>query len=444
MKVVLRWLLSGRSHWRVCAVIVAAGIASAGGAGFMLAVSSPKQADVFSWLWWRPMMLALGLNTPVCCGLMIWIWNGYQRKSDELQKKKAEILSGYMNELRDKENEFLSLFFHNPDSIMAFDHAARILHMNPAAQRLLNYSLSELRRMGTGVLAAIAPESDTASLFAKVLSGGVLVFDSTLRRKDGQMVYVQATAIPIYQDGQVRGVYIVCRDVTQQREAERRIRMLADLDHLTGRFNRRYFSEQLEQALVAAAQGGPKPAVLFVDIDRFKQINDALGHDAGDHVLKTAAERMAACIDQGDVLARFGGDEFAVLLRDVQMEDATHVAEKILQVLEQPVTFDGNELYLTASVGIAVYPVGGDTAAALLRHADAAMYEAKRKGKNRYQVHTPSMQAQAYAFKTNKLEHDLRRSICSGGSLKREYPPEEEERSGRVVAAETFSGGRVE
>ena len=226
----------------------------------------------------------------------------------------------------------------------------------------------------------------------KALQGEAQEYENTLVCRDGRIIHVIENAIPIYQGDVVTGIYIIAKDITEQREVEQRIWSLAHHDHLTELPNRRLFSDQLDRALARAQEGEGKLAVLFVDLDRFKYINDALGHDVGDDVLRIVSKRMSRCVEEGGVLARFGGDEFAVLLPHIEhVNEAKELAERLLRVVQDCIAFDGYEFYLTSSIGIAMYPVSGESSADLLRNADTAMYEAKRRGKNRFQIQMPSL-----------------------------------------------------
>jgi diguanylate cyclase (GGDEF)-like protein len=177
-------------------------------------------------------------------------------------------------------------------------------------------------------------------------------------------------------------------DVTDLRSAEQASRFLAYHDSLTGLPNRRLLDDRLRQALFAAQRRDARVAVMMVDLDRFKQVNDALGHRAGDSVLREVAHRLTGCVRKADTLARHGGDEFVVVLSDLQMEsDCQVVAEKILRALEAPFRVDGREFSIGASIGISLFPADAGDGEALLRNADVAMYRAKQLGANNYRFY---------------------------------------------------------
>ncbi len=201
--------------------------------------------------------------------------------------------------------------------------------------------------------------------------------------------------------------YFVYRDIAERRRAEEKLRVVATHDPLTALPNRTLLHERLSHALARAQRHGRQLAVLFVDLDRFKNINDTLGHDAGDRLLQITAQRLYDCLRETDTMARQGGDEFVVLMDELtDREPITRVAQRILDAVGQPFVIDGQEIHITASIGISVYPEDGRT---LLRNADIAMYRAKEKGKNNYQFY--SAQIDNYSVERLALESGLRRAL---------------------------------
>ena len=201
--------------------------------------------------------------------------------------------------------------------------------------------------------------------------------------------------------------YLVYRDITERRQAEEKLRVVATHDPLTALPNRTLLHERLSHALARAQRHGRQLAVLFVDLDRFKNVNDTLGHEAGDRLLQVAAQRLYDCLRETDTMARQGGDEFVVLMDELTgHEPITRVAQRILDAVGQPFFIDGQELHITASIGISVYPEDGRT---LLKNADIAMYRAKEKGKNNYQFY--SAQIDNYSVERLALESGLRRAL---------------------------------
>jgi len=192
------------------------------------------------------------------------------------------------------------------------------------------------------------------------------------------------------------GYYALMRDVTEMVQAEEQLRHMANHDWLTGLPNRLYAQAHLNRAISRAQRHEGGVAVIFVDLDDFKGINDTLGHDQGDQVLQEAARRMAQCLRNSDVLARLGGDEFIIVLEDISESGVTHAANRLIEVLHQPIVLERmQEVHTAASIGIACFPKDGDNAATLLRNADTAMYRAKAGGRNRFSFYEASMTAEA-------------------------------------------------
>jgi diguanylate cyclase (GGDEF)-like protein len=226
------------------------------------------------------------------------------------------------------------------------------------------------------------------------------------------------------------------REVSERKRAEARLNHLATHDALTDLPNRNLFADRLGQALLRTAWRKRSVAVLFLDLDRFKVINDTLGHAIGDLMLKVVAERLTQCIRTGDTVARLGGDEFVLILDDLaQPQDTTKVAQKILDAFSKPVEIDRRELFITASIGIALYPGDGEEVEALLKNADTAMYRAKEQGKNNYQLYSASLNVKASERLT--MEGHLRHGLERGEFLLH-YQPQVDLVTGRIVAMEAL------
>jgi diguanylate cyclase (GGDEF)-like protein/PAS domain S-box-containing protein len=230
------------------------------------------------------------------------------------------------------------------------------------------------------------------------------------RRADGSYAHVQDRGYVI-RDKSGRAVKMVgaITDVTEQHLAEERIQHQAYHDSLTGLPNRLLFGDRLNQALAHAHRHKGRVSVIFLDIDHFKRVNDALGHSVGDELLRRVAGRLAKCMRDEDTIARVGGDEFALLFEIADAGEATRAAERILGALSTPIILDDHQLDVTASLGIALYPADGTDEATLLRNADAAMYRAKDLGRNNFQLCTPDLNARALDRMT--LEGELRRAM---------------------------------
>jgi diguanylate cyclase (GGDEF)-like protein/PAS domain S-box-containing protein len=255
--------------------------------------------------------------------------------------------------------------------------------------------------------------------------------------RSGETRWLLVNAVGLFdQHGRRIGHRGTGRDVTDRKLAEARISYLATRDPLTELPNRVLFNDRLEQGIVAARRSGQSLALLFIDLDRFKYINDSLGHQVGDLLLKEVAARMLNCIRKGDTLSRLGGDEFVVTLEGLQQaEDAAQVAGKIIRALARPIEIGPHTLTTSCSIGISIYPDDAEDDRTLMKNADTAMYHAKERGRNNYQFFSPEMNVRAVERHT--LETALRRAI-ERQEFVLYYQPQVDIRSGRVVGMEAL------
>ena len=254
---------------------------------------------------------------------------------------------------------------------------------------------------------------------------------------DGRERIIHAQGEASY-DAQGEAVRMIgsVQDVTARRHAEDRLNFLAFYDDLTALPNRVLFHDRLRQALLEAARHGRVVAVMFMDLDRFKNINDSMGHEAGDLLLKAVAERLSTCVREGDTVARLGGDEFTVVLTEIeQVQDAAKVAQKILQTFEQAFLIQGHQLFISASLGITLYPHDDQEIHSLLKNADTAMYHAKEQGRNNYQFYSSEMSATAY--ERLLMENNLRQAL-ERGELRLYYQPQVSLVNGEVLGVEVL------
>ena len=269
-----------------------------------------------------------------------------------------------------------------------------------------------------------------------------------VQRGDGIIVSLHEHAVPERDEfGRVVRIEGVTQDVTEREQAERRIRFLAYHDSLTGLANRQMFREMLDHTLARSQRIGSRCALLYLDLDRLKRINDSFGHTLGDQILREVATRIVGSIRTADivaredqspeeVVARLGGDEFTVLLTDLaRVDDAARVAARICEELSAPLQVAHIELAVTASIGIAVFPDNGEDPETLLRHADMAMYAAKQRGRNTYEFFTETMQLQA--VERLSLEQDLVRAV-EQSQFVLHYQPQVDAATGRIVSAEAL------
>ncbi len=245
----------------------------------------------------------------------------------------------------------------------------------------------------------------------KALPDGEYNIEYRIMRPDGEVRWIHDQAFPVF-DSENRAYRIagIASDITRRKEAEEQLVHLAHYDALTKLPNRVLFYDRLKQGMAQALRRGSSVGVMFVDLDRFKLANDTLGHAAGDLLLQQVSQRLADCIRKGDTVARLSGDEFGVILGDLRVaEDACVVAQKILDALVKPFFIQEHELYVTASVGISMYPVDGNDAQDLLKNADTAMYRAKEAGRNTYRFYTGEMNT--HTMHRLEMENGLRKAI---------------------------------
>lgn len=329
------------------------------------------------------------------------------------------------------------------EGIFGADLDGKISFINPAAEKNLGYDSGKLIGQPITILfeqPLQAGELDiqenwtTEDIFAACREHKVFHKDDTVFKKnDGAYLPIEFTAAPIYdQHDQYNGIVFVFSDITLRKTVEEQLTNLALYDHLTKLPNRLLFEKTMSQALARARRNNKLMALMFLDLDHFKDINDRLGHDIGDLLLKGVSDRLVTCIRETDTVARLGGDEFAIILDEISAtEDAAMIAEKIIHALTPPFYLNGNEVFVSTSIGIAVYPISGETSIALTKNADIAMYQAKQTGRDQYCFFTDIMNEQIrfrlemvhslrYAIDRNELElyyqpkYDLRTNTITG------------------------------
>lgn len=277
---------------------------------------------------------------------------------------------------------------HSPASIVITDLDANIEYVNPAFSRLTGYSLEEALGKNPRILKA-GDQSDEfyKELWDTLIKGEEWRGEFHNKRKDGTLFWEMASISPIFDShGNISHFVAIKEDFTERKEMQDKLEQMAQFDMLTGLPNRRMFLDRLVQTVALAQRNNQRFALLFVDLDGFKLINDKHGHEAGDRVLKTVAARLSACVRISDTVGRIGGDEFTIILGSLtNYNDAGQVAEKILSAMKRPISLpDGGTDFIGASIGISVFPEDAQDGNGLIVAADNAMYEVKRSGKNSY------------------------------------------------------------
>lgn len=301
-----------------------------------------------------------------------------------------------------------SVFRHSGEAIIVTDHGNSIIAANPAFTLLTGYTFDEVRGRNPNMLSSgQTPVETFQTLWACLHASGYWQGELTDRRKSGE-IYPKWATISVIRDAQGGITHHIASftDITERKAAEARIEKLAHYDVLTGLLNRYSLESRLEQSLLAARREEHRLALMFIDLDRFKSINDTLGHHVGDLLLQEVARRLQSGVRESDIVARQGGDEFVVVLTGlVENHDAAPVANKLLRLLGDCYQLGGHDLRSSPSIGIAMFPDDGDNAEDLLKNADTAMYHAKEKGRNNIQFFTTAMTVAA--SESLAIERDL-------------------------------------
>ncbi len=313
------------------------------------------------------------------------------------------------------------------------DMQRKILYLNQSEAKMHGYSVEELMGQDARILGP--PYKRNPVELGQIT--GRLSRESVNIRRDGSLFPVALMSdIVTDSEGQIVNIVTTCEDITDRKRAEETIRHKAYYDDLTNLPNRLSFCERLEEAMSEAAEKDRLIAVIFLDLDRFRNINDSLDHNTGDLLIYSVAQRLQCVVRSGDIVARLGGDEFLIMLPDLNtVQDAAVHARKIIRALSKVFMLNGLELYVTASIGISVYPADGDNAAALIKNADTAMYSVKEQGRNNYQVYAASMNAKNLEHLT--LENHLRKALQKK-ELLLNYQPQIDLNTGRTCGAEAL------
>jgi diguanylate cyclase (GGDEF)-like protein/PAS domain S-box-containing protein len=315
------------------------------------------------------------------------------------QKKLTENLQHYQ-----------SLFKHSQDTVILFDTNGKIIDMNPKTVEKLGYTKEDFVTKPITDLILDDFKELRINSFREALQGKPQNFDTALVNKDGDVIHFNISYLPIFLDNEISGIFSIAKDITDQKRVEKLNAYLANHDELTKLPNRRWMEQALHEAIIEAETNNQKIAVLFIDLDRFKHINDTLGHFIGDRLLEGISKRLLETVKDIHPVARMGGDEFMVFCPYVEQSVIPiQLAKELLQTLAEPVYIEGYELFITLSIGISTYPTDGTTVVDLMKKADIALYQAKDEGRNTFKIYASTMDRSNY--QSFILERDLRKAV---------------------------------
>ena len=358
---------------------------------------------------------------------------------------KAEIAhrKAIENALKKSEERVRLLLEHTGEGIFGIDTEYNFDFCNPAALTILGYE--DAGELVGQPISLLFRSRETHKRYkhrpclqtTDILSESLYRDDERFIRKDGVMIPVEIRSQPILRDGKTVGVVVSFNEISERLEAQARLYHLAHHDVLTNLPNRLLLIERLNQAITRTRWHQRNIAVLFIDLDRFKIVNDHLGHEIGDRLLEQIAARLVNLVRDGDTVARLGGDEFSIILNDIA--DPSHIrplCEKILESINQAVMIDDHELFTSASIGISLFPNHGDSPNALLKKADNAMYRAKRAGKNNYQFYSDEGR-EPFIINRLTLETELRHAL-ERDEFELYYQPQLGLKSGKLIGLESL------
>lgn len=377
-------------------------------------------------VWIRDMVRVVLKKGQPCClrGLML----------DITEQKKAAMLM-HQSELR-----FRDLIQSLPAiAVQGYDEERRVIYWNKASELLYGYTRDEVQgqRLEDLIIPENMREIVVKSHQAWLEEGqSIPAAELDLRHKDGTLVPVFSSHVMLKGDDQRRHMYCIDVNLVEQKRARAELTYMAHFDSLTHLPNRRTFTDRLLQMMKISKREGTQVAVMMIDLDRFKEVNDTLGHDYGDFLLKQAAKRLSDCVRETDTVARLGGDEFLVMLGDIKDAVAVErVARKLLLQLSEPFELNENRAFVSGSIGITFYPSDATSLDVLMKNADQAMYTAKAEGRNRFHYFTPEMEAAAR--RRSLMLTELREAV-SLQQLEVYYQPIIDLNSGKIVKAEAL------
>jgi diguanylate cyclase (GGDEF)-like protein/PAS domain S-box-containing protein len=370
--------------------------------------------------------------------VLMWLWVSLLNAiSAFVSSYLMNVLRGGHKQVQATEARLKEFLEGANDLIFSVKPDGQFLYANRAWERVLGYDRSRLTGLSLGDVIDADMRIKCMAEIEKATRGEQIdPLEGRLKTLDGESVDVEGTITCSFENDEAGAVWVICRDITARKKAQEQLYFMAHHDQLTSLPNRMFFADRLRQAQALAKRDKQKCGVLYLDLDRFKIINDTLGHAVGDALLQEVGNRLRSCVREVDTVARIGGDEFSIVLVNLNNAvDAEQVATKILKSLARPVMVDEHELFITTSIGVSIYPTDDDNPEALLKKADAAMYQAKAHGRNNFQVYDPTMDLDAERRMT--LESGMRRAI-EHDEFRIVYQPKIDAASGQITALEAL------
>ena len=339
--------------------------------------------------------------------------------------------------VKNNETRFESLIQNSTDVIGILEQDGTIRYQSPAVKHVLGYDQKQME--GTNCFDYIFNEDleIAENLFSTILNNPRTTSKAEFRLKtaDGKLIHCEANVINLVDDKNVNGIVVNYRDITERKMYEQEIKHMACHDYLTGLPNRYMLEKRLSSEMEKSSSNKKKLAVFFIDLDRFKVINDSMGHSVGDLLLQEVAKRLKSSIREKDILFRQGGDEFIVILADVDRKIASKVAERMLKALSNPFSINNYDIYTSSSIGISLFPEDGKTVEQLIKHADFAMYQAKKNGCNSY--HYFSSDKLDENMNPLKMEIELHKAL-ERNQLSLHYQPKINLKTGKIIGVEAL------
>ncbi|KXZ40465.1 PAS domain S-box-containing protein/diguanylate cyclase (GGDEF) domain-containing protein [Alkalithermobacter thermoalcaliphilus JW-YL-7 = DSM 7308] len=330
---------------------------------------------------------------------------------------------------------FEQLFENSPDAIAILTNQSKVIKVNKAFETIFGYNLDEIKGKYIQDLLIFKENiKEYDFLTTKVIGGNVLRQEIVTKNKYGKLIYVSLLSYPIIYNQEQLGIYCIYTDISERKECEKKIEKLAYTDSLTGLYNRAYFIEKLNSEIRETEN--KKIMIMFIDIDGFKKINDTLGHIVGDEILRYCANIIKKVINIKGIVARIGGDEFVVLLKNITQKELVDISYEITEKLKDVVIMNYQHIHLSASIGASIYPDDGIDAHTLIKNADIAMYEAKKN--NEGKVHIYSSQDLNKIKKEFILCNDIRYALDKG-EIQIHFQPIVDISNSQVVGAEALA-----